>query len=219
MQENKLFKTRPYKEADKNFIYASWLRGLFYGDTWFRDIDKDRFMRGYHKVLDSIMSRPGTVVSVACLDDDEDVILGYAVSRKVSTDHVLDWVFVKTAWRKIGIARSLVPSGITVVTHLTKTGKSALSKFPKSPIFDPFLVWTQTAQGGTMSDKKHRPLEEIQNQYAELSFKAGTLQYQVFTLGKDLGLINDQMRDLNFEAAAALAAEPAVSEEAPVSNE
>lgn len=58
-----------------------------------------------------------------------------------------------------------------------------------------------------MSEKKARSVEEIKQEYSSLCAQAGHLQYQVFTLGKDLGLLNDQLRELNFEAAKARAEE------------
>lgn len=47
-----------------------------------------------------------------------------------------------------------------------------------------------------------RTIEDIQKEYSVLAARSGQLQYQVFTLKKDLELLNNQMRDLNFEAAA-----------------
>lgn len=56
-----------------------------------------------------------------------------------------------------------------------------------------------------MSNKEYkapRPLQDIQRDYQNLSMRAGHLQYQIVTLGKDLDLVNEELRDLNFEAAA-----------------
>ena len=54
-----------------------------------------------------------------------------------------------------------------------------------------------------------RTFETIQNEFASLCARAGYLQYQVFTFNKDLDVINDQVRSLNFEAAALKAKEAA----------
>jgi septal ring factor EnvC (AmiA/AmiB activator) len=58
--------------------------------------------------------------------------------------------------------------------------------------------------------KAPRTVQEIQNEYSNLCAKAGHLQYQIATLGKDLDLLNAQLRDLNFEAASAKNNEEAV---------
>ena len=52
-----------------------------------------------------------------------------------------------------------------------------------------------------------RTYQDIQNQYTSLCNKAGHLNYQVRTHTKDLELIYDALRDLNFEAAALQAKE------------
>lgn len=123
--------------GDKNFIYASWLRGLYYGDSWFKEIPKSIFMEAYHAVLESILENPATQVKVACLQDDPEVILGYAVlgieGRRVH------WVFVKKAWRTIGIAKKLVPEKVDITTHLTRVGLSLMKKRPNM-IFNPFAL-------------------------------------------------------------------------------
>jgi len=49
---------------------------------------------------------------------------------------------------------------------------------------------------------KARGIPEIQQEFTNLCAKAGHLQYQVFTYSRDLETLNNQMRDLNFEAAA-----------------
>lgn len=128
-----LVATRPYREGDRNFILASWLRGLYYGSEWFREIPKEIFMENYHKVIDHILSR--AQVTVACLKDDEDVILGYSVHGGPK----LHWVFCKKAWRGIGISKLLVPVGTTTITHLTKVAVSYLRKNP-SVHFNPFSL-------------------------------------------------------------------------------
>lgn len=57
----------------------------------------------------------------------------------------------------------------------------------------------------TENKPKQRSVAEIQQEYTGLALRSGQLQYQIFTFNKDLELLNKQMRDLNFEAAAAKA--------------
>lgn len=133
MNKSELVVIRGYKPEDKSFIFASWLRGLYYGDTFYSDIKKQVFMENYHKIIEFILSRPTTEIKIACMPDSPDTILGYSILGK----DCLNWVFVKKAFRGIGIARDLVPPGITTVTHLTKTGTSIVKK--KGWEFNPFL--------------------------------------------------------------------------------
>jgi hypothetical protein len=131
-----LVKVRDYLPEDKNFIYASWLRNLYYSDAGFKDVPKDVFMKNYHDILERILNSTAVKVKVACLNDDESVILGYSVLSEISP--TLYWVFVKAAWRRIGIAKSLVPSDTKVVTHLTAVGRSLIKKHP-GVVYNPFI--------------------------------------------------------------------------------
>lgn len=128
-----LVATRPANANDKNFIFATWLRGLKYGNDWFNEIESTTYFSVYHKVLETILAKPETLVTVSCLRDDPEVVLGYSVHATGR----LHWIFVKKAWRSIGIAKSLIPDNIKTVTHLTTVGKSILKKYPEVK-FNPF---------------------------------------------------------------------------------
>lgn len=60
-----------------------------------------------------------------------------------------------------------------------------------------------------------RSIVEIQTEYQNLCLKAGHLQYQVYTFGKDLDMVNQELRDLNLEAAAIKAQEAKAEAAAP----
>lgn len=133
--KNGLFFIRDAVEGDYTFIYATFLRGLYYGDESFKRVDKDLFMENYHYILDHMLHIEGINIKMCVLSEDPEVILGYAVYKGPR----LDWVFVKKAWRKIGIAKSLVPSDITTVSHLTTVGEAILKTRPTIK-FNPFDV-------------------------------------------------------------------------------
>lgn len=126
---------RGYQEGDKPLILSTWLKGLYYGDSWFSLIPKDRFMKAYHAFLESLLEAPGVEVKLAVFKDDPDVIVGYAVY----TNTVLHYVFVKKSWRGKGLAKFVVPEKLTAVTHLTDEGRQILKKHP-GVFFDPFLL-------------------------------------------------------------------------------
>lgn len=133
-----LYDIRDFKKEDANFILATFLRGIYYGDSWFSQIPKQVFMDNYKKVAEILVNdRERTTIKVACLQDDPDVIIGYSIlSADYSTIH---FVYVKNVWRKQGIGRSLLPQYPSQVTHLTALGKELLSKF-KGCIFNPFYL-------------------------------------------------------------------------------
>ncbi len=132
-----LYDIRPGNENDKNFILATFLRGLYYGESHYSLIPKQVFMDNYKIVAENILNNSKNIVMVACLKEDPNVILGYSI---LSADPVtIHWVYVKSIWRNKGIAKSLLPADPTAVTHLSKLGLSLMTKF-KDIVFNPFLT-------------------------------------------------------------------------------
>lgn len=135
MEKKDLISVRAYTPPDKNFILATWLKGLRYGNETFEFIQQDIYFEIYNRVIESILKRDEISVKVACLKDDPEVILGYSVFE----NKTVHWIFCKQAWRKIGIARMLLPEGFNRVTHITTAAKAILThKFP-NVIFNPFI--------------------------------------------------------------------------------
>lgn len=132
-----LYNVRDATSGDMSFILATFLRGLYYGDSWFSLIPKDIFMDHYKVYAKTFITSPNTTVKVACLPEDPDVILGYSIMSNDFTR--LDWVYVKKDWRNKGIGRSLVPQYLTTVTHLSELGKKLLPKFEHC-VFNPFAI-------------------------------------------------------------------------------
>lgn len=62
-------------------------------------------------------------------------------------------------------------------------------------------------------EKSKRTVAEIQQEYGNLCTRAGHVQYQLDAHTKDLQMINQLLRDLNFEAAAAQADEKQAAQE------
>lgn len=122
-------------EEDKKFVFSTMLRGLYYGDSHLSYMEKDSFMRDYHQVIEGLLKHGQLLI--ACFKDDPSVILGYAL---LSQDRYnLHFVFVKKAWRNIGIMKSLVPHDTLFCTHLTKVGVSLLHKNPQI-FYNPLLL-------------------------------------------------------------------------------
>lgn len=132
---DELYDIRPARADDVNFILATWLRGVYYGNSWFSMVPKDLFMEKFKVTITALMTSPEVKVQVACLKEDSSVILGYSVVSK--NDEALVWVFVKKAWREQGIGRSLVPKEPRFVMLLTEMGKTLLPKLPTA-VFNPF---------------------------------------------------------------------------------
>jgi GNAT superfamily N-acetyltransferase len=126
---------RPFRYSDQSFVYSTWIRGMYYGNSWAGSSKQSEgtFHRRYADVITAILSKPTTTIQVAALKDDDDVILGYAVTEPT----ILHWVYVKPTWRRFGIAKALIPANTEVITHQTHRGKSFA---PKSWRYDPFMI-------------------------------------------------------------------------------
>lgn len=130
-----LYDVRDMVAEDKNFIMATFLRGVYYGDSWFSLIPKSIFMDNYKKLVEAAVDNNKAVIKVACLKEDSNVIIGYSI---LSNDYqAIVWCFVKSAWRNHGIAKSLLPQHPTACTHLTKVGQTLMTKYP-GMVFNPF---------------------------------------------------------------------------------
>lgn len=126
---------RDYTSDDRNFILATFLRGLFYGGFFWNEIPKSIFMLSYHAILEKLI--PASKIRVVCDRTDPTVIYSYVVTNQDET--VLHWAFTKAAWRGIGLAKSIVPITIESCSHLTNQGRSILRAHP-GVVFNPFNV-------------------------------------------------------------------------------
>lgn len=98
-------------------IFVKWLQSLRHGNPLFEKIKSDEYYKHYHTFIENLMKKPDSLIRLAVLSDDHDVVLGFSASR----EDVLDYVQVQRDYRRIGVARALIPAGITTFTHLTKT--------------------------------------------------------------------------------------------------
>lgn len=128
---------RDYKLSDHNFVIASFLKGVYYGNKFYGMIEKNTFMANYKYIAEALITQ--NVVKMACLKDDPDTILGYSIlSKDFTTVH---WVFLKKDWRsKFGIFKQLVPMNPVSYSHFTTQGLDiAKHKFPNTT-FNPFKL-------------------------------------------------------------------------------
>lgn len=135
--EQPLTSLRKATEADHAFIYNSWTNAQFYGFKPNRNIpDKAAFMRGLSIYIKKLLESPEVLVTVACVTDDPEIILGYSVMERTC----LYWVFVKEPFRLQGIAKRLVfpcSDGMTV-TSTTTTSQKIKHDFT----FNPFYIYS-----------------------------------------------------------------------------
>jgi len=118
----------------KGLIYSKWLRSHRYGNELIKVMDSNAYYDKYSTYISSLLAQPESMVRLAVLTDDHDVVLGFAVHR----GPILDYIYVHRDHRTLGIGKKLLPPGIKTVTHLTKDGDKIWKKKYKDWTFNPF---------------------------------------------------------------------------------
>lgn len=122
---------------DKNFIYATWLNSYFSGSRFAKHISHRTFYNYHQEVIERILANPRTEVLIAASVEDPKVIFGYLIYQK-ATPAIIQYVYIKHAFKKLGIATDLIEKADIgfphcIVTHWTFDLESALDKYPSDP--------------------------------------------------------------------------------------
>lgn len=124
--------------GDLNFIKATWLRSLRFGSKMHKNIPSDLYYKRYGAFIEDTFKRT-TIGLVACLPDDSDLVLGYAILEVYKPDVcVLHWTYVKKPFREQGIATKLLSQHmIDAYSHQTKCSKFITKE---RWAYNPFLI-------------------------------------------------------------------------------
>lgn len=132
------FTIRPAHREDRPFIFSSWLKS--YRDSlplvW-----NGTYYAGQHSLIESLLDDDQTEIVVAGPVGDDLTIFGWAVRSKPSTLRALHYVYVKEAFRRMGIGAFLAGE-FQVATHMTKYGQLALKGRPV--VYNPYLLMRGT---------------------------------------------------------------------------
>lgn len=100
MNLRELMLIRPLEERDHPFVFATWLKQLWYRPDNRTTLTKKSFMKIYHdQVAFLIRHHKGLV---AALVEDPDTILGYLVDTQPEP-----FTYVRKAWRDVGVELTL----------------------------------------------------------------------------------------------------------------
>lgn len=137
---------RPFRDkTDKEFLFSTWLRNYKHSSYFAKRIRPHVFFAGHHAIIDHLLRKPAVKIAVACPRGDSETILGYlAYELKEDAAPVVHFVFVKQAFRKMGVARTLFQSagidpGSIRFTHWTYPVDDAIKKWPEI-IYDPYAL-------------------------------------------------------------------------------
>lgn len=122
---------RQAHSGDLAFIYSSWLRS-FKGSRD-KHVSPEVYFEGQHELIGNLLDSANTTALVATPAYDAGIILGWCVK----TNDTLHYVYVKEAFRRMGIAKLLVGS-FTQHSHLTPYGAKALADYTST--YNPYLA-------------------------------------------------------------------------------
>ena len=135
--------TRSLTENDKPFIFSSWLKHYKNRSYFAKRIRNSIFYKWHHIIIENILDRPATVVMVAHPEGEPDVILGFIVGEVVPENSVVHFVYVKPAFKRMGIAKHLFKKSkldqAEFFTHWTFDCDELLRKLPNI-VYDPYRI-------------------------------------------------------------------------------
>lgn len=124
---------RSHRDSDLPFIFNSWLKSYKTRSQFARRITDEVFYQWHKRVIERILGREALVL-VATPSDDSNTILGYLVMERQGEQAVIHFAYVKTSFRKLGIAKQLMgidirPNERVEFTHWTRDMDWAQEKF------------------------------------------------------------------------------------------
>lgn len=113
-------------DQDNGALYASWRNALWYGQKKEKQnaSRSAEFFSLATQAIKKLLADPKTEVRIACLMDDPNLIAGYSVL----TGQHLEFVCVKSDYRRRGIARLLTRAVLTVAPPSTEMGREIIEK-------------------------------------------------------------------------------------------
>ncbi len=140
---------------DRDFVQATLLNHFYEESFWAQRLTTRTFFDGHTALVQTLLDRPGVRTIVACERDDQDALLGFAVfegSDEFGNPPVFDFLYVKKAWRGLGIGGMLfratgLPEDLggvhvsyaTKAWFTTKAQRGLEERFKAT--FNPYLQW------------------------------------------------------------------------------
>jgi hypothetical protein len=98
---------RPVSDDDVSFIYQSWLKQYRERSRFASPIHPKIYYDRHHKVVERIIAMPATQVLICTPKESPETILGYLVFTRNGLAPIIHFVYVKSTFRRLGIASAL----------------------------------------------------------------------------------------------------------------
>jgi len=134
------FRYRPYGPEDVAFMIDSWGRSYFQGSRAYQHLEASEFHAYHRPIRERFFSRPSAAGIICCPQDDPWHIIAWIAVEKLTSGLVVQYLYVKDAFRQQGIARQLIEKATPIkpvfYTHTTGISGNIVSKHP-----DEFASW------------------------------------------------------------------------------
>ena len=127
---------------DSAFVFSSWLRNYRASSIIVKNVLDSVYFPKHHRLIESILARRECRTRIAYVAGDPHTIIGYLVAEATLPRPILHWIYVKSAFRRMGVATELLggldPNDCSF-THWTSTTNALLYKWPRA-VYDPYLL-------------------------------------------------------------------------------
>lgn len=114
---------RPQTTEDLPFIHNSWGESIYRGSPAYRALTPAEFHSFHRPTRERFFAKPNTAVIVAVNPNDHWQILGWIAVEKIPSGIILQYVYVKSIYKRRGLAKELVKRAIpgppVFYTHFT----------------------------------------------------------------------------------------------------
>lgn len=137
--------TRLWREADKAFVYESWLESFRVSHAA-GPFPMRMYRKVYTETLDALIARPGAQVLVACSPDDDDQVLGFVChERRATVPPIVHYLYVKQLFRRERVATILmtaadIPTGRRFIYTFKTPVATRIAEHWAGAIFDPLVA-------------------------------------------------------------------------------
>lgn len=124
---------RPHTQDDIPFLIDSWGSSYYKGTQAYRLLSPKEFHSFHRPIRERFFQRPTATVIVACAKEDNWHILGWVGVEVLSNSIVLQYLYVKAAFKDKGVAQDLInrviqPDSNVIYTHLTERAAKIISR-------------------------------------------------------------------------------------------
>lgn len=111
---------RPYGQDDLNFIQSSWGHSYYKGYSYQYFLNPKEFHLFHRPIRENVLSRPTLAIIVCVSKIDPTLIIGWMMVERPK-DYpaiILHYLYVKEAFKGLGIASELIQSSIPKDTNV-----------------------------------------------------------------------------------------------------